>query len=119
MSAKAGLCGMCQKSLGNDNRPEVTTSCKHTFHRECAIQRVTKRKALDCPKCHTPSALEYALFKDKLTSDDKQYSAQSKEVKNVCLLILISYQNYDNKRRDHFLFLFVLGYKIQPRRLRR
>jgi hypothetical protein len=82
----AGKCTLCQKSLGKESKREVTTSCGHTFHRECANQRLIKSKSNDCPACRKPSALHEAL----VSNDDRRVSVPIKPEKNVCLLFLMT-----------------------------
>jgi hypothetical protein len=93
MSSTSEKCAICQKSLGNKNKSEVTTPCKHTFHRECAEQRLTKRKTNDCPICRKESALIDALTEKTRTASKQHDSAQSKTEKNVCILFLLTRRN--------------------------
>lgn len=86
MSSAARKCALCQKSLGNETKKEITTSCHHTFHHECAYQRFIKAKANDCPICRKDSAIEDALMGETMTTNKQRDSTHSKAAKNVCLL---------------------------------
>jgi hypothetical protein len=92
MSSTLRKCSLCKGSLGKDNKKEVTTSCKHTFHRECAEQFI-KSKSNDCPTCNKISALKNALTKDPVASSRQHDSVQSKNTKNVCLLFSLTNRN--------------------------
>ncbi len=61
MASKSGKCSIYTKSLSNDNKREVRTSCNHTFHRECVEKRCNKEKSYDCPKCDKRSAPKFPL----------------------------------------------------------
>ncbi|CAF2666541.1 unnamed protein product [Rotaria sp. Silwood2] len=82
MSTTTGKCSICQKSLGKDNKRELTTVCGHTFHRECAQQRLTKGKSKDCPICRKETALADAFYKNIQTLNNPCDLTQSKIVKN-------------------------------------
>jgi hypothetical protein len=97
MSSATKKCSICQRSLGKDGKKEVTTSCNHTFHRDCANQRFTTSKSNDCPVCHTRSALHEALMGTTLTTNDQRDSARRKISKDVCLLFLMIIRD-DNTR---------------------
>jgi hypothetical protein len=81
MSSLAGKCSICQKSLGKNNKSEVTTTCHHTFHRECAEQQLIKSKSNDCPKCNKKSALEHVLTGDTVSASKRSDSTQIKPQK--------------------------------------
>jgi hypothetical protein len=89
MSSATKKCSICQKSLGKDDKREVTTSCNHTFHRDCANQRLIKSKSNDCPVCRKQSALHDALVGSTLTTNNQRDSARRKISKDVCLLFLM------------------------------
>lgn len=54
-------CVICNKSLGKDDKPELTTECDHTFHLKCVSKRFYKKQKMRCKVCHKESALANAL----------------------------------------------------------
>jgi hypothetical protein len=93
MSSTTEKCSICQKSLGKADKKEVTTSCKHTFHRGCAEEQLVKSKSNDCPSCKKKSALKNALIEDPVVSSKQPDSVQMKITKNVCLLFSLTNRN--------------------------
>ena len=54
---------------------EVTTECGHTFHFQCAKDRVIKEKKSSCPNCRKPSVLGEALARlERKMADDSDRS---------------------------------------------
>ncbi len=88
MSSVRGKCSICQKPLDNPNKREVTTSCGHTFHRECAQQRMVKGKSNDCPTCRKTSAIAEALTGETTSTNKQRDSTPHKSSKNVCSVFM-------------------------------
>ncbi|CAF3896099.1 unnamed protein product [Rotaria magnacalcarata] len=65
-------CSICETPLGNIKKKVVTTNCGHTFHRDCAQERLDKRHKGDCRVCHQTSALTDALRIDQVTPIRRQ-----------------------------------------------
>jgi hypothetical protein len=65
-SARKKKCVICDKSLGTNDNPELTTECDHTFHVTCVMNRLVKKK-MDCKVCRKESALADALEAYKVT----------------------------------------------------
>ena len=69
-------CSICQRELAGDKKKEVTLSCKHAFHRDCATKRLKLSKSSDCPVCRKKDALEHAMKGDLMVSDTHEYFVQ-------------------------------------------
>ena len=80
----ADKCSLCQKSLGKNDKREVTTNCGHTFHRECANQRLHRGKRADCPTCRKDSALGDALIPKGAVSIDRSDPNRKSSIIAVC-----------------------------------
>jgi hypothetical protein len=59
-STRKDECSICEGEL-NETDDVVTTNCNHTFHYDCAQDRLDKKKRADCRVCHKASALGNAL----------------------------------------------------------
>jgi hypothetical protein len=88
MSSTDSKCSICQAVLGNRTKPEVTLSCKHKFHRDCANKRLEVGRSDDCPVCREPGALKRALQKDKVPDNKQRGFSHDKSPKHVCFSIL-------------------------------
>jgi hypothetical protein len=62
--------------MTGDKRLEVTLSCKHIFHRECAKKRLSNNKSSDCPICQQKDALKHAIDGSSAVSDRQEGSVQ-------------------------------------------
>ncbi|CAF1683493.1 unnamed protein product, partial [Adineta ricciae] len=60
-------CSICRTSLNSKEFDEITTSCGHTFHRECAQKRLERYNKTDCQVCRRERALGDALSRQKIT----------------------------------------------------
>ena len=59
-------CSICRTSLNSKEFDEITTSCGHTFHRECAQKRLDRYNKTDCQVCRRDRALGDALSRQKI-----------------------------------------------------
>ncbi|CAF5176628.1 unnamed protein product, partial [Rotaria magnacalcarata] len=64
----ANECSICEKEL-NEVDDLVTTDCDHTFHRQCAQERLDTKNRTDCRACGQDSALGDALARLKIVSE--------------------------------------------------
>ncbi|CAF1275266.1 unnamed protein product [Rotaria magnacalcarata] len=76
MSTTIGKCSICQKSLYNDNKIQVTASCGHKFHRECTQQRFIKWKSNECPICRRESALSDVFASSSMIRNNQDRSGK-------------------------------------------
>lgn len=63
-------CSICEEVL----KPEedlVITSCRHTFHRNCAENRVKTQNRSDCRVCKKPSVVEAALLPNQCITESE------------------------------------------------
>jgi hypothetical protein len=90
MAAVASIkCILCSKSLGKEDKQELTTECGHIFHYACVQKRLDKKKKMDCKVCRKELALANALNKKTATVFTEQDSDQPKaEVCVSCLIML-------------------------------
>ncbi|UJR12851.1 hypothetical protein I4U23_017025 [Adineta vaga] len=70
-------CSICKNSLNSEKLDEITTSCGHTFHRECAQKRLDKFKKTNCQVCRRENTLGDALKKYKMGASSKISSSNS------------------------------------------
>ncbi len=86
MSSDDKNCSICQRPLGNGKRPEVTLSCKHRFHHQCAKQLLDNENSKHCPICRRRLALEDALkVGDKVVDYKRHAFGSSKSGINMFL----------------------------------
>ncbi|CAF1560009.1 unnamed protein product, partial [Adineta ricciae] len=70
-------CSICRTSLNSKEFDEITTSCGHTFHRECAQKRLDRYNKTDCQVCRQDRALGDALSRQKITPPETRRREQS------------------------------------------
>ncbi|CAF4585938.1 unnamed protein product [Rotaria socialis] len=64
----ANECLICERELDKAD-DLVTTDCDHTFHRQCAQERLDTKNRTDCRACGQVSALGDALARLKIVSE--------------------------------------------------
>ncbi|CAM2729616.1 unnamed protein product, partial [Rotaria socialis] len=64
----ANECLICERELDKAD-DLVTTDCDHTFHRQCAQERLDTKNRTDCRACGQVSALGDALARPKIVSE--------------------------------------------------
>ena len=78
-------CSICEEPLGNTEKKEIITECGHTFHHDCAQERLDKKHKSDCRVCGKQLALANALSKKQSITPTRQQSHSRNTVR--CLLL--------------------------------
>jgi hypothetical protein len=81
-SMKNKDCFICENEL-RETDDVVITDCNHTFHRNCAQERLDTRQKSNCPICQEDLAVIKALSRDVTTNITKSMEERDEPQEDV------------------------------------